>query len=99
MAKSNHHQKKQNEYAYEILRKMELPPDLIEGHMILTAVGRHEIRVENYRGILSCDCEQIVLLTRDCRLVIQGKRLFIKYYTAEEMMIIGIFLSIFFEVS
>ena len=58
-----------------------------ETQVILT--GKRQARIENYRNILSCTREQIVILTASGRLVISGKKLEIVSYTKLEMCIRG----------
>lgn len=58
-----------------------------ETQVILT--GKRQALIENYRNILSCTREQIVILTASGRLVISGKKLEIVSYTKLEMCIRG----------
>ena len=66
-----------------------LPKDLAFNSCCLTAMGQNEIIIENYRGILEYTPERLVVLTRQCRVEVQGKRLEIAYYGREEMKITG----------
>lgn len=59
----------------------------LETQVILT--GKRQAVIENYRNILSCTREEIVLLTGAGRLVISGKKLEIIHYTKLEMCIRG----------
>ena len=56
-----------------------------ETQVILT--GKRQALIENYRNILSCTREQIVILTASGRLVLSGKKLEIVSYTTLEMCI------------
>ncbi len=80
-----------------MIETLELPKDLMYGAVLITATGRKELLVENYRGILEYSPECIRLQAKDCRVCISGKLLYIQYYTNEEMKISGIIKSIQYE--
>lgn len=80
-----------------VVETLELPKDLMYGAVLLSATGRRELLVENYRGILEYTTECIRLQAKDCRVAISGKSLNIQYYTNEEMKITGIIKSILYE--
>ena len=80
-----------------VVETLELPKDLMYGAVMITATGRREVLVENYRGILEYSTECIRLQAKDCRVNISGKSLNIQYYTNEEMKITGIIKSILYE--
>ncbi|EOS45132.1 sporulation protein YqfC [Lachnospiraceae bacterium A2] len=63
--------------------------DIMYGAVIITAMGRNQILVENYKGIIEYTQEKIRLQTKTCQVTIQGKRLIVEYYTNEEMKITG----------
>ena len=79
------------------METLELPKDLMYGAILITATGRRELLVENYRGILEYTTECIRLQAKDCRVAISGKSLNIQYYTNEEMKISGIINCIQYE--
>ena len=67
----------------------EVPRELLLSLPVLTATGRQEIRVENYRGILEYTPNSIVLQSKTCRIAFCGCGLRIAYYTNEDMKIEG----------
>ena len=73
----------------KIMKMLELPGETVfrETQVILT--GKRQALIENYRSILSCTREQIVVLTASGRMVISGKRLENVNYTKLEMCIRG----------
>lgn len=81
----------------DIVESLELPKDLVYGAVLVTITGQQEVLVENYRGILEYNQTQIRLQTKNCKLLIQGKNLYILYYTNEEMKITGIIDSVTYE--
>ena len=71
-----------------------VPRELLLSLPVLTATGRQEIRVENYRGIQEYTQELIRINTRSGQIRLTGKRLSIEYYTNTEMKITGLISSI-----
>lgn len=80
-----------------LVESLELPKDLVYGAVLVSIIGRQEILIENYRGILEYTQNHISLQTKTCRLVIRGKNLHISYYTNEEMKITGWIDSVLYE--
>ena len=72
-----------------IVESLELPVDIMYGAVIVTAMGRNQVLVENYKGIIEYTQEKIRLQTKTCQVTIQGTRLVVEYYTNEEMKITG----------
>ncbi len=72
-----------------IVESLELPVDIMYGAVIVTAMGRNQVLVENYKGIIEYTQEKIRLQTKTCQVTIQGKSLVVEYYTNEEMKITG----------
>ncbi len=82
----------------DLVENLELPKDLMHGAVMVSIVGRTEMTIENYRGILEYSSEEIRLSTKDGTLSIQGKKLLITYYTNDDMKITGIIQSIVYGV-
>lgn len=72
-----------------MVENLKLPKDLVMGMPILTVTGSEEAFIENYKGILECSNECIVVQTKVCRIQINGKNLAVAYYIENEMKIIG----------
>ena len=64
---------------------------------VFTVTGKHQAVVCNYRSVLRYEKEEIILLTFQGKLRIQGKRLKIPMYTPEEMYIEGVITEIILE--
>lgn len=79
------------------MESLELPVDIMYGAVILTAMGRNQVLVENYKGIIEYTQEKIRLQTKTCQVTIQGKRLLVEYYTNEEMKITGYIQGILYD--
>lgn len=54
---------------------MDLPKDVIQNASVITILGRNELCIENYRGIIEYTDALIRVQTRAGQIRIQGKRL------------------------
>ena len=80
----------------KMLSAMDLPKDVVQHASVLTVLGRNELCVENYRGIIEYTDSLIRIQTRTGQIRIQGKQLKIQYYTNDEMKVTGILSSLEF---
>lgn len=80
-----------------IAELLKLPKDTALGSVLITAVGSHELYVENFRGILEYGDQCLKLQTREGKLCIRGKRLRIAYYNYEEIKLTGCIEQICYE--
>lgn len=81
----------------EVVSALQMPKDLMLGAAILSAVGRNEVYVENYQGIVIYTDKLIKIQIKGCRVVIEGERLSIEYYNADEMKVVGRIAGIWYE--
>lgn len=72
-----------------IAQQLELPRDLMFGDTVVTILGRTEMTLENYGGILSFSEQQIRLALKNGEISVTGNALHIVYYTNDEMKIHG----------
>ena len=84
-------------YLEEMSNHLHLPADIIAGAPIITATGRNELCLENYKGIIEFNGYQIRIQTKVCRICIEGKHLNILYYTEDEMRITGYIEAIYYQ--
>ena len=75
---------------------LKLPKDLAKGEALIGLTGREEVYIENYKGILECTPEAVMIATGRCRVRIVGKNLKVSYYTNDEMKVEGILSQILF---
>ena len=75
---------------------LEMPKEIYTNEPKITIVGFNEMLIENYKGILECTDESVVIATGRCRIRFQGKHLHVEYYTNEEMKIEGMIQKILF---
>ncbi len=80
----------------QISETLKLPKDLAKGEALIGLTGREEIYIENYKGILECTSEVVMVATGKCRVRIVGKNLKVSYYTNDEMRIEGFLQQILF---
>lgn len=86
------------EHAKEaVVCALKLPKDVVLGEILLSFIGRQAVLIENYRSIILYTDTLVKLQARTCRVVIQGARLTIEYYTSEEMKVSGWIQSVEFE--
>jgi sporulation protein YqfC len=100
--KGFHKNKKTNEYEKqnyleELSNRLHLPADMLAGAPIITATGRNELCLENYKGIIEFNNNLIRIQTKLCRICIEGKNLNILYFTEDEMKITGYINTIYYQ--
>lgn len=66
-----------------------LPPDLLEGSVLISVMGNRSVRVENYMGIMEYTQECIKLQTKNGKLVLEGRQLNMDYCTDVELHVTG----------
>lgn len=67
----------------------DMPKDVVLGVPVLSMLGREELYIENYRGILEYTEELIRMQTKKGQIKVTGCRLQISYYTNDEMKVTG----------
>lgn len=80
----------------QVADTLKLPKDLAKGEALISITGQEEVFVENYKGILECSPQSIVVATGRCRVQFLGRALRVEYYTDEEMKIEGLIQKILF---
>ncbi len=73
-----------------VSERLKLPSDILAGAPIVTAMGRNEVCIENYKGILEYNDKLIKVLSKVGTIRIEGKNLNISYFTNDEMRITGL---------
>ncbi len=84
-------------YLEELSNRIHLPADILAGAPIITATGRNEICLENYKGIIEYNGSVIKVQTKLCKICIEGKQLNILYFTEDEMRITGYIQAIYYQ--
>lgn len=86
--------KQQNSVKEKLVEACSMPKDAALGVPIITIIGKKEVIIESYRGILEYNNELIRVLTKLGQIKIKGHHLNISYYTNDEMKITGVISSI-----
>lgn len=73
----------------KLAEKLKIPEDISQGFPIVTIMGKCEVYVENYKGIIEYGKNCIRIQTKECRITFTGKNLEIVYYTNVDMKISG----------
>ena len=82
---------------HSFLAALSLPQDVVSGETLLTFIGKHTVKIENYRSILIYTDEKIRIQAKRYKVNVVGKRLCIRYYDKDEMEICGKIESVNFE--
>lgn len=77
-------------YLESLSNNLNIPGDVVAGSPLLMATGKHQVCLENYKGIIEYNGNLIKVQTKICKICIEGKNLNIDYFTDEEMRISGI---------
>lgn len=72
-----------------IAEASELPKDVVMGQPVVTVLGRTELNIENYRGIIEYTDVIIRIQTKVGQIRITGKNLRVDYYTNDDMKLTG----------
>lgn len=84
-------------YLATLSNNLKLPADILVGAPIITATGRNELCIENYKGIIEYNSTVIKVQTKICKICVEGTNLNIDYFTNDEMKISGYIQSIFYR--
>jgi sporulation protein YqfC len=76
---------------------LHIPKDVIPGEPVITMTGRQNVYIENYNRIISFVDNEVKIQARTCRIIVEGKRLEIRYYTGDDILITGIIHSVVTE--
>ena len=72
-----------------LAKGLSLPRDVVFGDFIITLTGNEQVMIENYKGILSYEENQIAVQGNHVVLRIIGTNLVIQYYSMEIMKVTG----------
>jgi sporulation protein YqfC len=81
----------------ELSCHLNLPADILAGAPIITATGRNEVCLENYKGIIEYNSNIVKVQTKACKICIEGKELNILYFTEDEMRVTGLITAIHYQ--
>lgn len=81
----------------ELSDHLNLPTDILAGAPIVTATGRSEICLENFKGIIEYNDSLVKVQSKTCKICIEGQELNIPYFTEDEMKITGFIKAIYYQ--
>ena len=81
--------KKHMELMEELSERLALPEEAVAGVAKLTVTAGRRALIENHRGILEYSAEQIIVATREGRIVLTGSSLGIKGMDRNDLLIAG----------
>jgi len=73
----------------KIIKKLDIPEDIIFDIPRITMLVPHELRIENYKNILEYENSKITLACKDTLIGISGENLEISLITDEEVSVTG----------
>ncbi len=73
---------------------LHIPKDVAAGEPVITVTGRRNVYIENYKRIISFMDDEVKIQGKTCRIIVQGKRLAIEYYTGDDILISGLIHSV-----
>ena len=76
-------------HGHNLVEKLELPQDIVLGVPILTMQGNTELLIENHRGLLQYDTDEIRVRTKTFAVQIEGNELNIQEYRKDLLIIRG----------
>lgn len=79
----------EHSFKNRIAEASELPKDVVLGQPVVTVLGRTELSIENYRGIIEYTDVIIRIQTKAGQIRITGKNLRVDYYTNDDMKLTG----------
>ncbi len=66
-----------------------LPKDMVVNATLIHMIGKSDVFVENFKGIISYTCHEIMVKGHGIKFCVCGERLLIKYYSNDDMKISG----------
>ncbi len=66
-----------------------LPKDMVINATLIHLVGKSDVFVENFKGIIAYSCNEILIKGYGMKYCIRGERMVINYYSNEDMKISG----------
>jgi len=81
----------------KITNTLSLPKEIALNLPVVTATGRREVIIENYKNLIEFADTVIRVRTADSTVTIEGEHLALQHLTTENVMIVGRIACILFE--
>ncbi|MCL2285845.1 MAG: YabP/YqfC family sporulation protein [Firmicutes bacterium] len=76
---------------------LSLPKEIALDFPVITATGRGEVTVENYKSLLEFTDVKIRIRTKEGTITVEGERLALKHVTSENLLVVGRVAGILFD--
>lgn len=76
-------------FSERLSQGLNMTGDVLAGQAILSMMGNHGIRIENYQSILEYSETRVRIATKKKPICIEGRQLCIQYFTKDEIQIVG----------
>jgi len=73
----------------KITSALELPREVIMNLPLITLVGKEDMTIENYKGVLEYSEERVRISTTAGIVRIQGKKLILKHINSDSIAVVG----------
>ena len=91
------HRKPRKRISEKIVKKLDIPEDIIFDIPRITMMANKEIRIENFTSVLEYATDKIALRAKNTVIELYGSELNINLITDEEISVSGLFVSVNFS--
>jgi len=91
------HRKTRRHFSEKIVKKLDIPEDIIFDIPRITMMANKEIRIENCTSVLEYETDKISLRAKDTVIELYGTELSINLITDDEISVSGIIVSVNFS--
>ena len=91
------HKKPKRAIGKKIVKKLDIPEDIVFDIPRITTMANQEIRIENYKSIIEYEADKITLTANDIIMELFGSDFNITVITDEEISVTGNIMSINFS--
>lgn len=81
----------------KVANTLSLPKEIVLDFPVITATGRGEVTIENYKNLIEFTDTKIRIRTKEGMVTVEGERLALRQVTTENLLIAGRVAGIFFE--
>lgn len=82
---------------FQLTDGLRIPPEILRGEARVTISGNQRVWVEHCRGILTFTENALILQGKRGKIIIEGKRLVMEYYTREDLVVRGTVRTVQYE--
>lgn len=79
----------QGDFANRLLRKVDLPTEVIPGQLLIEILGNCRVLIENHRGVIRYSTTEISIKTQHGKVCVQGKEMILEQMSKYRVIITG----------